>query len=251
VLIVERWILARLRNQRFFSLAELNRAITDLLVDLNARAFKKLPGCRLSAFLEMDRPALRPLPLNRYQYAEWKMARVGIDYHVEVTGHYYSVPYQFARQEVDVRYTETTVEAFHRGKRIAAHARSTHKGRHTTVDEHMTPAHQQVAGWSAKRLLDWAQDIGGQTQATVEAMLGSRKHPQQSYRACLGVLRMAKTYGSARLEAACDRALRLNATNYRSISSILKNGLDRVAETSTQTSLPLTHSNVRGPEYYH
>ncbi|MEQ1916478.1 MAG: IS21 family transposase [Gallionella sp.] len=251
VLIVERWILARLRNQRFFSLAELNRAIAGLLIELNARAFKKLPGCRLSAFLEMDRPALRPLPENRYQYAEWKMARVGIDYHVEVTGHYYSVPYQFARQEVDVRYTETTVEAFHRGKRIAAHARNTQKGRHTTVDEHMTPGHQQVAGWSAKRLLDWAQGIGSQTHAAVEAMLGSRKHPQQSYRACLGVLRMAKTYGNARLEAACDRALRLNATNYRSISSILKNGLDRVAETSTQTRLPLTHSNVRGPEYYH
>ncbi|MGB8518218.1 MAG: IS21 family transposase [Gallionella sp.] len=251
VLVVERWILASLRNQRFFSLAELNLAIAALLGKLNLRSFKKLPGCRHSAFLEMDRPALRALPLHRYQYAEWKRARVGIDYHVEVTGHFYSVSHQHARQEVDVRYTETSVEVFRRGKRIAAHARSTHKGRHTTVDEHMTPGHQEVSGWSAIRLLDWAARIGVQTHATVEVMLNARRHPQQSYRTCLGILRMGKTYGNARLEAACDRALRLNATSFRSINSILKNGLDRVTETRPQTSLPLTHSNVRGPEYYH
>lgn len=251
VLVAERWILARLRNQRFFSLTELNRAIADLLTDLNARLFKKLPGSRRSCFDAMDRPALQGLPLNRYQYAEWKVARVGIDYHVDVTGHYYSVPYQFARQEVDVRYTETTVECFLRGKRIAAHARSTQRGRHTTLDEHMTPGHQEVAGWSAERLLKWALGIGIQTHATVELMLGSRKHPQQSYRACLGVLRLSKEYGQPRLEAACDRALRLNAANYRSVSSILKNGLDQTLATPGKTHLPPTHSNVRGPEYYH
>ena len=252
VLVAERWILARLRNQRFFSLGELNRAIASLLADLNARPFKKLPGSRHSAFLELDRPALRPLPPVRYQYAEWKVARIGIDYHIEVTGHYYSVPYQFARQEVDVRYTEATVEVFRRGKRVAAHARNLHRGRHTTLDEHMAPAHREVAGWSAKRLLDWAQSIGSQTHATIERMLDSRKHPQQSYRACLGVLRMSKEYGNARLEAACDRALRLNAANYRSVNSILKHGLDRAEPGATsQSSLPLAHSNVRGPGYYH
>jgi len=252
VLVVERWILARLRNQRFFSLEEANRAISALLDDLNRRPFKKLSGCRHSAFVELDRPALKALPADRYQFAEWKIARVGIDYHVEITGHYYSVPYRFARQEVDVRFTATTVEIFHRGSRIAAHARSLLKGRHTTIDAHMTPAHQQVAGWNAKRLLDWAQKVGPNTCATVESMLGQRKHPQQSYRACLGVLRMASDFGNSRLEAACSRALTLNAANYRSVSSILKNGLDKQNQTeAAQTSLQFTHSTVRGPEYYH
>jgi transposase len=252
VLVVERWILARLRNQRFFSLAEANRAISALLTDLNQRPFKKLPGCRYSVFVELDRPALNALPVDRYQFAEWKIARVGIDYHIEIAGHYYSVPYRFARQQVDVRFTALTVEIFHRGSRIAAHARSLLKGRHTTIDAHMTPAHQQVAGWSAQRLLDWAQKIGPNTHATVESMLGQRKHPQQSYRACLGVLRMGRDYSDPRLEAACSRALSLNAANYRSVSSILKHGLDKQSQTETaQTSLPLTHSTVRGPGYYH
>ncbi|MFZ2541232.1 MAG: IS21 family transposase [Gallionella sp.] len=252
VLVVERWILARLRNQRFFSLTEANRAISALLTDLNQRPFKKLPGCRHSVFVELDRPALNALPVDRYQFAEWKIARVGIDYHVEIVGHYYSVPYRFARQQVDVRFTALTVEIFHRGSRIAAHARSLHQGRHTTIDAHMTPAHQQVAGWNAKRLLDWAQKIGPNTHATVESMLGSRRHPQQSYRACLGVLRMGRDYSDPRLEAACSRALSLNAANYRSVSSILKHGLDKQSQTETaQTSLPLTHSTVRGPGYYH
>lgn len=252
VLVVERWILARLRNQRFFSLEEANRAIAVLLADLNQRPFKKLPGCRHSAFVELDRPALKALPADRYQFAEWKIARVGIDYHVEITGHYYSVPYRFARQEVDVRFTAATVEIFHRGSRIAAHARSLFKGRHTTLDAHMTPAHQQVAGWNAKRLLDWAQKVGPDTHATVQSMLRSRKHPQQSYRACLGVLRMGRDYGNPRLEAACSRALALNAANYRSVSSILKNGLDKPTRAeAAQTTLPFTHSTVRGPEYYH
>jgi len=252
VLIVERWILARLRNQRFFSLAEANRAIAELLESLNQRLFKKLPGCRHSAFLEMDRPALQPLPQNRYEYAEWKTVRVGIDYHVEGDGHYYSVPYRLARRQMEMRTTATTVELFYRGSRVAAHARSPLKGRHTTINEHMPPSHQAIAGWNDQRLLDWAQRIGSHTEATVQVMLGSRKHPQQSYRACLGVLRLAKSFGNERLDAACARALKLNAASYRSIHSILKNGLDRSRPaTTTQASLPLEHANVRGPEYYH
>ena len=252
VLIVERWILARLRNQRFFSLAEANRAIAELLASLNQRPFKKLPGCRHSAFLEMDRPVLKPLPQSRYEYAEWKTARVGIDYHIEVAGHYYSVPYRHARQPVEVRITATTVEAFHRGQRIAAHVLSPIKGRHTTLDAHMPPQHQAIAGWNDQRLLDWAQGIGSSTEAAVQVMLGSRKHPQQSYRACLGVLRLAKGFGNDRLNAACARALKLNAAGYRSIHSILKNSLDKQQPAiATQASLPLDHANVRGPDYYH
>lgn len=252
VLIVERWVLARLRNQRFFSLAEANRAITALLALLNQKPFKKLPGCRHSAFLAMDLPALKPLPQSRYEYAEWKTARVGIDYHLEVAGHYYSVPYRHARQQVEVRITATTVEAFYRGQRIAAHVLSPLKGRHTTLDAHMPPQHQAIAGWNDQRLLHWAQSIGSATEAVVQVMLNARQHPQQSYRACLGVLRLAKDFGKDRLNAACARALKLNAASYRSIHSILKNSLDKQQPAITpQASLPLDHVNVRGPDYYH
>jgi transposase len=252
VLLVERWILARLRRQRFFSLDELNQQIAGLLVQLNQRPFKKLPGCRASAFAELDRPALRALPGQRYEFAEWKVATVGIDYHVEVAGHYYSVPFRFARQKVDVRMTATTIEVFQRGQRIASHVRSPLRGRHTTVDAHMTPAHQAVQGWNAPRLLDWAGRIGSHTKSVVEHVLHQRRHPQQGYRSCLGILRLSKTYGEARLEAACERAIAISAPSFGSLKSILKHGLDkhRVA-TPAQTSLPLDHANVRGPAYYH
>jgi len=251
VLVASRWIIAVLRNRRFFSLEELNQAIRELLERLNNRAFKKLPGCRRSAFEEIDRPALRPLPETRYVYADWSRCRVGIDYHVEVDIHYYSVPYRFARQEVDVRVTVHTVEVFHKGTRIASHVRSQEKGRHTTVEAHMAPAHQVVAGWNAPRLLDWARKLGPHTAAYIEHLMTTRRYPQQAYRAALGVLRLAREYGQARLEATCERAIEINAHSYRSVHSILKNGLDRKAESTAQSSLPLDHANVRGSLYYH
>ncbi len=251
VLVVTRWILARLRHQRFFSLTEVNRAIRPLLTELNDRPFKKQPGSRRSTFEQVERPALRALPVARHEFAEWKTATVGIDYHVEVTGHYYSVPYQFARQPVDVRYSATTVEVFHKGQRLASHARSFLKGRHTTVQAHLAPAHQKVAGWNAKRFLDWAAKIGPHVHAAVTHVLGSRAHPQQGYRTVLGILRLGKTYGEERLEQACDRAIRINAVTYRSLASILKHGLDRQPQPIAQASLPLDHANVRGADYYH
>lgn len=252
VLLVERWVLARLRNQRFFSLSELNRHIAELMVALNRRPFKKLPGCRESAFAELDRPALRPLPATRYEFAEWKVVTVGIDYHVEIAGHYYSVPYRFARQKVDARFSVTTVELFHRGSRIASHMRNSAKGRHTTVDAHMTSAHQAVQGWNAPRLMEWAGRIGPHTKAVIEHVLHQRRHPQQGYRSCLGILRLSKTYGDSRLEAACERAIDINALSYGSLKSILKHGLDIKRLTApAQTCLPLAHANVRGPHYYH
>jgi len=252
VLLVQRWVLARLRNQRFFSLDELNGAIAALMMDLNNRPFKKLPGCRQSAFDELDRPALRALPANRYEFAEWKVARVGVDYHVEVVGHYYSVPYRFAREKIDVRLTAGTVELFHRGTRIASHVRNDLPGRHTTVDAHMAPAHREVQGWNAPRLLEWAARIGLNAKALVEHILHQRRHPQQGYRACLGILRLSKTVGDERLEGACERAIHVGATSYSSVKSILKNGLDKKrVSTPAQTSLPLDHANVRGPDYYH
>ena len=252
VLLVERWVLARLRHQRFFSLAELNRQIAEWMVVLNQRPFKKLPGSRQSAFAELDRPALHPLPATRYEFADWKVATVGIDYHVEFASHYYSVPYRFAREKVDVRATATTVELFHRGQRVASHLRSEARGRHTTVDAHMTPAHLAVQGWNAPRLLDWAARIGPYARAVVEHVLHQRRHPQQGYRSCLGILRLAKTYSDARLEAACERAIEISAPSYGSLKSILKHGLDiKRFSAPAQTSLPLEHANVRGPQYYH
>lgn len=252
VLLVERWVLARLRHQRFFSLDDLNRSIAELMTRLNSRPFKKLPGCRQSAFAELDAPALRPLPATRYEFAEWKVVRVGIDYHVELVGHYYSVPYRFAREQVDSRLTATTVELFHRGTRIASHVRNDAPGRHSTVDAHMTPAHQAVQGWNAPRLLDWAERIGPHARAVVESLLHQRRHPQQGYRACLGILRFGKTFGEDRLEAACERSIAIGAMSYSSLKSILKNGLDKKrASAPAQTCLPLAHANVRGPDYYH
>ena len=251
VLLAQRWILARLRHQRFFSLEEVNRALRPLLADLNARPFKKLPGSRQSVFEAVDRPALKPLRTERYEFAEWKVVTAGIDYHVEVAGHYYSVPYRFARQKLDARLTASTVEVFKKGERIACHPRSQLKGRHTTTDAHLAPAHQKVAGWNSQRFLDWAAKIGPHAQAAIEHTLRARAHPQQGYRAALGILRLAKTYGPDRLEAACDRAFRIDAITYRSIDSILKHNLDRKPRTTAQATLPLDHANVRGPDYYH
>ncbi len=251
VLLAQRWILARLRHQRFFGLDELNRAIRPLLAELNRRPFKRLPGSRQSAFETVDRPALKPLPPTRYEFAEWKRATVGIDYHVELERHYYSVPYRYARQPVDVRFTAATVEIFHHGERLASHPRSRLPGRHTTAAAHLAPAHQAVAGWNAPRFLDWAARIGPHTQTAIERVLQARSHPQQGYRTALGILRLAKAYGNGRLEAACQRAARLRAISYRSLASILKHGLDRQTATPAQASLPLHHANVRGPAYYH
>lgn len=255
VLLVERWVLARLRHQRFFSLGELNRAISELMSALNDRPFKKLPGSRRSAFAELDRPALLPLPATRYEFAEWKVVRVSLDYHVEIVGHYYSVPYRFVREKVDSRLTATTVEIFHRGVRIASHARNDSRGQHSTVDAHMSPAHLAVQGWDAPRLLDWATRIGPHARAMINGLLHQRRHPQQSYRSCLGILRLGKSYGDDRLEAACERALAIGATSYSSLKSILKNGLDKQRLTPpcdpAQTSLPREHANVRGATYYH
>ena len=251
MLVVERWVLARLRHQRFFSLNELNRALRDLLTDLNQRPFKKLPGSRASAFAAMDQPVLRALPIKTYEYAEWKLARVGPDYHVEADGHYYSVPSEHARQKVDVRMTSATVEIFYRGSRLSSHLRSAFKGRHTTINEHMPPAHRAMAGVNAESLRSQAIAVGPCTEILVERLLHQRRHPQQAFRSCLGVLQLGRQFGNARLEAACARALKHNAVSWKSLQSILKHGLDQLApdEHPRAHDLP-EHDNVRGPAYY-
>jgi transposase len=252
VQVVERWILAALRHHTFFSLAELNRAIQTLLKRLNQRPFKKLPGCRAERFAILDQVALKPLPATPYTYAEWKKVRVHIDYHVEILGHYYSVPYSFTKQELDARITEHAIECFYKSKRVASHVRSWQKGGHTTVREHMPKAHQQYGDWSPQRMINWAEKMGPSTAQIITAVLSSRKHPQQGYRSCLGILRLSKSYGEERLEAACGRALLLGTCRYKSIESILKHGLDRKPIPEQQElNLPQDHDNIRGPDYYH
>ena len=252
MLLVERWILAALRNRTFFSLEEVNREIARLLKRLNTRPFKKLPGSRRELFEQLDRPALRPLPAQPYAFAEWKKVRVNIDYHVEIDGHYYSVPYQLVRKTLEARYSERTVECFHKGQRVASHVRSKLKGRHTTVAEHMPTSHRQYAEWTPQRLVRWAEKTGPATASLVQNILERRAHPQQGFRSCLGIMRLGKSFGEERLEAACRRALTLGACSYKSIESILRQGLDnRALPEQQELELAIAHENIRGSDYYH
>jgi transposase len=252
VLIVERWILASLRNRTFFSLAELNEAIFELREKLNHRPFKKLEGSRHSWFEAIEREALLPLPQTRYVFAEWKKARVNIDYHVELNRHYYSVPYKLVREEVDLRYSATTVEIFHRGQRVASHIRDNRPCAHTTQKEHMPHSHQQYLEWTPSRIIHWAGTVGKSTAQVVETIMSSRQHPEQGYRSCLGILRLAKHYSPDRLETACQRAVAIKGCSYKSIRSILEKGLDQQPlPNSTDQAPPLKHENIRGGDYYH
>lgn len=254
VLLVERWILARLRHWRFHSLAELNTAVRQLLIELNDRPFQKLNGSRRSWFELLDRPALRPLPSTPFEYADFKRARVSrLDYHVEFAHHYYSVPHALVGQEVELRITRHTVEVLFRHQRVASHARSSVRGGYTTVAEHMPASHRAHREWSPARLLRWAAAIGTATASLVQHLLESKPHPEQGYRACLGLLALARKYGDARLEAGCARAIALGARTRKSVASILAAGLDRQPEAPSlfaDTLLP-AHANLRGPEYYH
>lgn len=251
VLVVKRWILAALRHRQFFSLAELNAAIRELLERFNSRAFRKLAGSRRSRFESLERPVLRPLPATRYEYAEWVSVRVGTDYHVEVEGHAYSVPYELVGRQLEVRLTAEGVEMLHRSRRVACHVRSREAAASTTLREHMPASHRALADWTPEKLLAWAQERGPHTVATVEHILGSKPHPLQGLRAALGLRSLARDYGQARLEAACARALRLGALSYTSLRSMLQRGLDSHPIPPEPGPLPaLEHDNLRGPEYY-
>jgi len=252
VQVVERWILARFRKITFFSLAELNATIRQWLDQLNERPFNKLPGCRRTLYETLDKPALKPLPQAPYVYAEWTKARVNIDYHVQVDGHFYSVPYQLVKHQLDIRITRTTVEAFLKAKRVASHIRSYQKGGYTTLKEHMPTAHQKYLEWTPQRLIRWAAKIGASTAQVVEIILRSKPHPQQGFRSCLGIMRLGKAYDPHRVEAACTRALAIGAPTYKSVGAILKNGLDkRPLPTKNKETAAIVHQNIRGPHYYH
>jgi len=251
VQLVERWVLARIRDQKFFSLHHLNRTIGELLEKLNQRAFQKLPGSRKSMFESIDRPALKPLPQEPYQFAEWKKATVNVDYHIEFERHYYSVPHRLIKKKIDLRITQRTIECFYNNKRVASHIRSHQRGRHTTVREHMPKTHQKWADWTPQRFIRWAEKIGPHTADLIRAILSSRLHPQQGFRSSLGILRLAKDYGDQRLEAACHRALAIGGTSYKSVASILKHNLDQRALPDQSAEDPsISHKNIRGARYY-
>jgi transposase len=252
VLLVERWVVARLRKQRFTSLGELNAAITELVAWLNARPFKRLSGSRQSLFEELDRPVLRPLPPTRYEFATWRHARLGPDYHVELRAerHFYSAPHTLIGQVLDVRASASTVEVFYRGERVASHPRSYTPG-YTTDPAHMPEAHRRHAYWTPERIVSWAEKTGPATARFAEALISSRPHPQQGFRACLGVVRLSERYGKDRVEAACERALALRSYSYRSVEPMLRHGLDRLS-LAEQLPLPVhpRHENLRGGSYY-
>jgi transposase len=251
VQVVEREIMAPLRNHAFFSLSEAGTAYRELLDQLNTRPFQKLEGTRRSLFEELDQPNLKPLPVQRFEYGDWKRARVHIDYHVQVDNHYYSVPHHLTRKEVDVRLTARTVEVFHKGERVASHLRSHRGGAHTTVPEHMPSHHRQHLEWTSERLIGWAGKVGPETAAFVEEVLRRKAHPEQGYRSCLGLMDLARNYPAERMEAACRRAHLINAYTYRSVNSILKSNLDREPlQKEFPLSLPSSHEHVRGATYY-
>jgi transposase len=244
VLIIERWLLGKLRHRRFYSLAELNAAIDELLHQLNEeRPIRRLGVTRRALLEELDRPHLKALPSEPYAFAE---------YHVEVEAHFYSVPYRFARHEVEVRLTPRTVEVFVKGERIAAHLRSSGNHRHTTVPAHMPSSHRRYADWTVGRIRQEAAAIGPATSALCELILERRPHPEQGFRSCLGIVRLVRPFGADRVEAAATRAIEIGTLTYGSVRSILDNKLDRQAAQSRPVdAVPVLHSNIRGPRYYH
>jgi transposase len=244
--------MAALRNHTFGSLAELNEAIRGLLTRLNERRFQKLPGNRREMFETLDRPALLPLPTSPYVFEEWSVARVGIDYHVEVDGHYYSVPYALVKKKVEIRATSTTVEVLFQGNRVASHAKSFLKGKHTTLNEHMPSSHRRYAEWTPERIRRWAATVGPETEGHVVAIMEHRTHPEQGFRAALGIMRLFKQYGAQRLEAACKRASRYRLYSYKGVANILKTGADKLDVRKDSPAVPpIVHDNIRGPGYYH
>jgi transposase len=246
----QRRILAPLRDRRFLSLAEANAAMCDLVDHLNDRPFSQLPGTRRQLFQEIEAPQLRPLPTTPFSFALWKKARVNIDYHVAVERCFYSVPYTLVRHEVEVRLSQRMVEIFHKRRRVASHARKTRPGDYSTTADHMPAAHRAYAEWTPERLVRWAAQAGPQTAAAVHAILARHVHPQQGFRSCMGLIRLAKQYGPARLEAACAHSLKINSPCYGSVASILQRGLDIRPPTSEPAPAVPDHANVRGAAYY-
>jgi len=249
VQVVQRWILARLRHRRFFSLAELNQAIGELVTWVNDRPMRGWGTTRRALYEQLDRPALLALPPTPYEYADWKRCRVNLDYHIEIAKHFYSVPFRLLREEVEARITAKTVEIFHRGKLVATHLRSLRQHRPTTVADHMPSSHRRYRDWTHERILREAAAVGDDTAALLEIILRARPHPEQGFRSCIGILRLVTRYDAERVDAACARALALGTRSYSSVATILKNAQEKKVADPEQPSL--FHENIRGPGYYH
>jgi transposase len=255
VLFVERWLLGRLRNRRFYSLAEVNAAIAEMLIRLNdQRVLRYVGRTRRQLFEEIDAPRLTPLPAEPYVLAQWRVRKVGLDYHVDNDGHFYSVPYRHARATVEVRATLRTVEIFLQGERIAAHMRGSGDGKHTTVADHMPSSHRRYLDWTIERILREAQAVGPSVDLLCQLILQDRPHPEQGFRSCRGIVGLAKAFGTERAEAACQRALEIGARTYGSVRSILDNRLDGQAvqrPDADEAAVDIPHPNIRGARYYH
>ena len=258
VQVVERWILARLRHHKFFTLGELNEAIAKLLEELNNRPFKKLPGSRRSHFESYEKSALKPLPKHRYEFVLIKKAQVNLDYHVEIDEHYYSVPHQYIGKTVEYHLSQKIVSLFHNDQRIAIHKRSEVKGGSTTTTEHMPQAHKRHHEWVPSHFAEWAKKIGGSAATVADYFIKNKPHPECCYRIHLGLMNLEKKYGSSRLEEACKYALIQKIASFTSIKSILQTQVDKAplaavndnSNQSEQTSTSCQHNNLRGAAYY-
>lgn len=253
VLVAERRVLAPLRNRRFFSLGELNEAIVKKTADVNGHPFRGQPTSRRDLFLDLEKGALQPLPVTRYEFTEIKVATANIDYHVEFDGRFYSVPYQLVRQKLEVWATATVIEIYNSHRRVGSHVREYGRRRYITDPNHMPASHRAHVEWTPSRLVRWAGTVGPEAGEMVQKILDSRPHPEHGYRACLGLISLARRHGNERVAAACSRALALNAISYTSVKSILQQNLDQQplpGEEATVVPLPPTHENLRGADYY-
>ena len=247
---VEYWLIAPLRKRQFFSIAEINEALWEKLEDLNSRPMQHLDKSRIEMFEELDKPVLRPLPQTAFEVAEWKRAKVHIDYHVEFKRHYYSVPYTLIRKYVDIRATDQTVEVFYNTHRVSSHKRDDTPGRYSTHPEHMPESHRQYAEYNPERFIKWAKKIGGITEELVNGIFTHRPHPEQGYRSCLGLMRLETQYGKERLEAASKRALFFGLYSFKGVKNILEAGLDKVSLEESTAVVSKAHDNIRGTDYY-
>ena len=247
---VENWLIAPLRKRQFFSIAEINAALWERLEELNTRPMQHFEKSRREMFEELDKPVLRPLPQIAFEIAEWKRIKVGIDYHVVFNKHYYSVPYKLIKKEMDIRATEHVVEVFYKTRRVSSHKRDDTPGRHSTHPEHMPEAHRRYAEWNPERFCKWAGRIGDFTSELVNQIFSSRRHPEQGYRSCLGLMRLETRYGKERVEAAAKRALFFGYYSYKGVKNILDAGLDKVDLEEPVGSVGKSHANIRGTKYY-
>jgi transposase len=250
VQVAQRWIVAALRHRKFFSLEELNLAIRELLSKLNHRPFRKKDGTRASAWEALDKPALKPLPMEPFDLSDWSRARVNIDYHVAFDANFCSVPYNLVHEVVEIRSTPTTVEILHKGTRVASHLRSRERGKALTIEEHRPKSHRAHLQWTPSRMVHWAETIGPNTARLFERIMNDKPHPEMGYRGCLGIIRLADKYSPQRVEAACERALLTGACRYKSVESILKNSLDQSPVAFPPPASTLPHDNIRGAEYF-